>query len=167
MNPDYPGVHIFDNDFPALLTHSNEAPFDPLLISEPETGICRVICYSPLHDRTMARMSPDQIEAVVRAWIAQSQELSGNPTIGAITIFENRGEMMGASNPHPHGQIWATSSVPGELAREAANQLAYFGENRRALLADYLDRELAARDRIVCANDHFVVLDSLLGCLAV
>jgi UDPglucose--hexose-1-phosphate uridylyltransferase len=157
-NPAYSGVHIFENDFPALLTQSAAMAADPLLVAEPETGICRVICYSPVHDRPMSRLSTDEIEAVVLAWASQSRELAAHPSISSITIFENRGEMMGASNPHPHGQIWATKSVPNELAREAANQAGYFTRTGRPLLMDYLERELTEPSRTVCANDHFVVV---------
>ncbi len=157
-NPAYSGVNIFDNDYPALLGHSTELAVDPLLVAEPETGVCRVICYSPEHDRPMSRLTLEQIEAVVHAWASQSRELAARPAIGAVTIFENRGEMMGASNPHPHGQIWATNSVPNELAREAANQSSYLQRTGRTLLLDYLERELPEESRVVCANDHFVVL---------
>jgi UDPglucose--hexose-1-phosphate uridylyltransferase len=106
----------------------------------------------------MSRLSRGEIEAVVKAWASQSRELAAHPSIGAVTIFENRGEVMGASNPHPHGQIWATKSVPNELAREAAHQASYHDRTGRPLLIDYLERELAEGSRIVCANDHFVVL---------
>ena len=119
VNSNYEGVYVFDNDFPALspprAAVGSEA--DPLLVSWPESGICRVICYSPDHSQTMAKMAIPQIRDVVDMWAAQTAELHARPDIGAVTVFENRGEMMGASSPHPHGQIWATSSIPNELAR--------------------------------------------------
>jgi UDPglucose--hexose-1-phosphate uridylyltransferase len=159
-NPNYEGVWVFDNDFPALLSEQEAlAPSDdPLLVEAPETGLCRVICYTPDHSKTMASMSQDEIAAVVQVWTQQWQELSARPDIGAVTIFENRGAMMGASNPHPHGQIWATSSVPHELATEVERQSAYFAAHGRPLLTDYLERELQAGARIIYSNDHFVAL---------
>lgn len=159
-NPDYTGVWVFDNDFPAIL---GDAPVetgttDPLLVTAPETGVCRVICYTPDHSKTMAKMTIGETLAVIEVWTEQWLELSARPDIGAVTIFENRGAMMGASNPHPHGQIWATSSVPHELAIETTRQSDYFRDNGRPLLVDYVEREMIASERIVFANDSFVVL---------
>lgn len=157
-NPNYEGVYVFDNDFPALLTTSQAPQGEALLVAQPETGLCRVICYSPDHGRGMSRLSVSEIEAVVREWRRQSIELLSRPDIGAVTIFENRGEMMGASNPHPHGQLWATASPPPELVRETERQLRWRADTGRVLLLDYLERELASGERLVCANEHFVVL---------
>ena len=157
-NPYYGGVYVFDNDFPALLTTSQAPQGDALLAAQPETGVCRVICYSPDHGRGMSRLSVPEIEAVVREWQRQSIDLFSRDDIGAVTIFENRGEMMGASNPHPHGQIWATASPPPELMRETERQTRWRTDTGRVLLLDYLDRELASGERIICANEHFVVL---------
>ena len=159
-NPDYQGVWVFDNDFPAILAaeDSSTSPDDPLLVQAPETGICRVICYTPDHAKTMGKMTCQEILAVVNVWTDQWRELAARSDIGAITIFENRGAMMGASNPHPHGQIWATSSVPHELALEITRQSDYLREHDRPLLIDYVERELAAGERVVFANDSFVVL---------
>ena len=159
-NPAYQGVYVFENDFPALLPPSGdvESARDPLLVSEPESGVCRVVCYSPDHSQTMANLPPAAIRAVVDVWAAQSAELDARPDIGAVTIFENRGAMMGASNPHPHGQIWATASIPNELAREDARQRAWFAENGEPLLAAYLRREIEAGERVVVENDGFVAL---------
>jgi len=158
QNPEYRGVYVFDNDFPALLATASPAPSDPVLVAEPETGTCRVICYGPDHSRTMARMTSAEIRAVIDVWAAQFCELAGRPEIGAVTVFENRGEMMGASNPHPHGQIWATGSVPNELAREDARQAAWMSEHGEPLLSSYLSRELASGERVVCENETFVAL---------
>lgn len=160
VNPVYEGVWVFDNDFPALLGPDGEAspPTDSILVAKPETGVCRVICYTPDHSKTMASMTRAEITAVVEVWTAQWQELSARTDLASVTIFENRGAMMGASNPHPHGQIWATSSVPNELAIEVERQAAWFDKNRSPLLIDYLERELADGARLVCANTHFVVL---------
>ncbi|MFY7759757.1 UDP-glucose--hexose-1-phosphate uridylyltransferase [Aquidulcibacter sp.] len=160
VNPAYEGVWVFDNDFPALLAPDGEAgpPADSVLVTEPETGVCRVICYTPDHSKTMASMTQAEIASVVHVWTAQWQELSARPDLASVTIFENRGAMMGASNPHPHGQIWATSSVPNELATEVERQAAWFEQNGSPLLIDYLERELADGSRILCANAHFVAL---------
>lgn len=158
QNPDYAGIFVFNNDFPALLTTSSEQHSDALLRNAPETGVCRVICYASEHNLSLALMMPAQIRAVIACWIAQFDDLASHDAIAAVTIFENRGEMMGASNAHPHGQIWATSSVPTHLAREDANQRAHYERGRTPLLLDYLARELDAEDRIVLANDHVVVL---------
>lgn len=159
-NPDYKGVWVFDNDFPAILGSKSTDPLltDPLLVQAPETGVCRVICYTPDHAKTMAKMTAEEVLAVVDVWTTQWQELSARSDIGAVTIFENRGAMMGASNPHPHGQIWATSSIPHELAIETQRQADYFGAHGHPLLIDYVERELAAGERIIFANDGFVVL---------
>ncbi|HEX3920235.1 MAG TPA: UDP-glucose--hexose-1-phosphate uridylyltransferase [Caulobacteraceae bacterium] len=158
-NRDYEGVYVFDNDYPALLPAPEGAPpIDPLLVAEPETGVCRVICYSPDHSQTMARMSVAQIRRVIDVWAAESDELAAQADIAAVTVFENRGEMMGASNPHPHGQIWATSHVPNELAREDDRQRAWLAEHGEPLLGAYLRRELDAGERIVVANDSFAAL---------
>lgn len=160
VNPDYQGVYVFDNDYPALLPGLT-APgpeTDPLLVSEPEAGVCRVICYAPDHSLTMAGMSRAQIEAVIDTWTEQFVELAGRPDIGAVTIFENRGEMMGASNPHPHGQIWAQQHLPNEQVAEDARQRAWFLANDIPLLAAYLEREFEVGERIVVQNDSFVAL---------
>jgi UDPglucose--hexose-1-phosphate uridylyltransferase len=158
QNPQYTGVHVFENDFPALLRDTDPPESDAVLVAQSETGICRVICYSPDHSRPMSRMTLPELEAVIETWVSQYAELSIRPDIGAVTIFENRGEMMGASNPHPHGQIWATSSTPNELARESERQSAWMATHERPFLLDYLERELTSGERIVCANEHFVVV---------
>jgi len=166
-NPAYAGTHVFDNDFPALLAPAggDGAAVDvtdpdghELLVSEPETGICRVICFSPRHDRTLADMDVGSIRQVVDVWTAQYQELGARPDIGYVQIFENKGEIMGCSNPHPHGQIWAQRTVPPEPAAEAEHQARYHARHGRTLLSDYLERELEADVRVVCANAAFVAL---------
>jgi UDPglucose--hexose-1-phosphate uridylyltransferase len=157
-NPAYDGVYVFDNDFPALtppdVGEGAASKPDPLFVSEPESGLCRVVCYSPDHSQTMAHLP----RAVVDTWAAQSAELNARPDIGAVTIFENRGEMMGSSNPHPHGQIWATAGLPNELAKEDARQRAWAQAHGEPLLATYLKRELELGERVVLQNDGFVGL---------
>jgi UDPglucose--hexose-1-phosphate uridylyltransferase len=160
VNPDYPRTLVFDNDFPALRLDARGGAVDRggLIVAEAESGVCRVICFSPRHDLTLARMSVEEIEPVVREWAEQYRELGGLETIGWVQIFENRGAMMGASNPHPHCQIWASQSLPNEAAKELASQTAYRLERRACLLCDYLELELASRERVVCENAHFVAL---------
>ncbi len=159
-NPDYAGVYVFDNDYPALLpgVTAGDPETDDLLVVEPEAGVCRVICYTPDHSLTMAGMSLAQIESVIEVWTDQFVDLAGRPDVGAVTIFENRGEMMGASNPHPHGQIWAQQHLPNEQEREDARQRAWFDAHGVTLLSAYLEREFEAGERIVVQNDTFVAL---------
>jgi UDPglucose--hexose-1-phosphate uridylyltransferase len=159
-NPAYTGTYVFKNDFSALYVEAPDAAIDEggLLVAESEKGICRVLCYSPRHDLTMARMSVDALGGVVDTWVGQYTELGALPEINYVQIFENKGPQMGCSNPHPHGQIWADSRVPYFPARECERQRAYHDANRRCLLCDYLKLELARKERVVLENSSFVVL---------
>ena len=158
-NPDYPHTFVFDNDFPALKADApTTREVDGLLVAEGETGLCRVLCFSPRHDLTLAGVAVADIERVVDVWVEETIALGGLPDIASVQIFENRGEMMGASNPHPHGQIWATRHLPNELEKETDRQAAYLVQHGRPLLVDYLDRELDLGERVVLANDDFCVL---------
>lgn len=150
-NPVYTDTFVFDNDFAALLDQplDDPPPHDPLLRSEPVRGICRVLCFSPRHDLTLAHMDHDAIRRVVDVWTTETAGLFNRPSIRSVQIFENKGAMMGCSNPHPHGQIWATSAVPTEIAKEDASQRAWHAEHGRTLLADYARREQAAAERLV------------------
>ncbi len=121
-------------------------------------GICRVVCFNPRHDLTLARMSVEQIVPVIDTWAGQYAELSANPSINFVQIFENRGDMMGASNPHPHCQIWSSSSLPNEPSKELAAQSAHYARGGHCLLCDYLALEERRGERIVCENDAFVAL---------
>lgn len=159
-NPEYTGTYLFDNDFPALRA---DAPgitvnVDGLLMAEGESGTCRVICFSPRHDQSLPDMTPSAIRSVVDVWTEQYQQLGSRPEIGHVQIFENKGAMMGASNPHPHCQVWAQRSVPMTPAREGDRMHDHFARHGRTLLADYLKLELDARERIVCDNDGFVAV---------
>lgn len=159
-NPPYESTFVFDNDFAAILPDAPatiENPH-PLLKAEPERGHCRVICFSPRHDLTLAEMSPTQILPVVHTWREQYQELGSLDYIHHVQIFENKGQLMGCSNPHPHGQIWATASVPHEVAREDSNQKTYFASHGRTLLSDYFKTELRLNQRIICKNDLWIAL---------
>jgi UDPglucose--hexose-1-phosphate uridylyltransferase len=129
-----------------------------LIVAESESGICRVICFSPRHDLTLATMPVEDIELVVATWMAQFRELGDNPNINHVQIFENRGAMMGASNPHPHCQIWATSSIPEEPVKELAAQRAYLTAHSRCLLCDYVALEERQQARVVWQNDDFIAL---------
>jgi UDPglucose--hexose-1-phosphate uridylyltransferase len=160
-NPAYTSVFAFANDYAALLPDSPAWKSElgsGLLRAESERGFCRVLCFHPDHSLTLAGMAVDDIVRVVEAWTAEYQELAARPEIQHVQIFENRGAMMGASNPHPHGQIWATEHLPDEPAAELASQLAYRARHGSCLLCDTLTAELAQAQRIVCENDEFVAL---------
>src|SRR3954470_6646320 len=160
-NPAYDGTFVFTNDYAALLLDTPDGTFERgngLLRAESERGTSRVVCFSPRHDLTLAEMTPAELMPVVDEWVKQYQELGALPQIGYVQIFENRGAMMGASNPHPHGQIWATEHLPVNVAREQEAQAEYFAANGRTLLADYLALELEEATRIVVSNQHFVAL---------
>jgi UDPglucose--hexose-1-phosphate uridylyltransferase len=160
QNPPYTGTFVFDNDFGALQLTVPAGRVDEggLLRAEAESGRCRVICFSPRHDLTLPEMSVADIRGVVDVWVNEYLTLGADPAIGYVQIFENKGTMMGCSNPHPHGQIWAQHTVPDEPAKEAVQQAAYFGQHGRTLLADYLAIELREKSRVVLENEFFVVL---------
>ena len=160
VNPDYKSTFVFDNDFAALLPDvpRGEVNVKGLLVAEAESGVARVICFSPRHDLTLPEMEVADIRRVVDVWAAQFAELGARPDINYVQIFENKGKVMGASNPHPHGQIWAQRTVPAEPAKETTQQAAYLEKNGRSLLADYLAIELEQQQRLVFTNEHFVVL---------
>ncbi len=159
-NPNYPSTFVFDNDFAALRPDvpSGELDLSGLLVARSERGICRVACFSPDHSLTVARMTVPSLETVVNLWADQYGELSQIPWVQSVQIFENRGEMMGASNPHPHCQIWANESLPNEHVKELATQRQHYDAKGTCLLCDYLALELASGERLVCENDHFAVL---------
>jgi UDPglucose--hexose-1-phosphate uridylyltransferase len=157
-NPQYAGVFVFDNDFPALLPQADAsaASHDPLFLATGVSGRCRVICYSPRHDLTLAAMSEAQLRAVIDTWAGETEELS--KTYEHVQIFENRGAAMGCSNAHPHGQIWALDTQPSEVSIEDRTQANYFREHQRPLLLDYAERELTRKERLVCHNEHWVAV---------
>jgi UDPglucose--hexose-1-phosphate uridylyltransferase len=158
-NPDYAHTFVFDNDFQALQADAPPSEVRKgLLVAEGESGRCRVVCFSPRHDLALSGMSVAGIERVVDVWVEETIALGGLPDIGSVTIFENRGAMMGASNPHPHGQIWAARHLPNELEKETLRQGEYLLRHGKPLLLDYLEQELQERERIVLANEDFCVL---------
>jgi UDPglucose--hexose-1-phosphate uridylyltransferase len=158
-NPQYDSTFVFDNDFPALLPDSPSGGFDRdgLMSAEMERGICRVMCFSPRHDLTISGMRVEEITSVVDGWTAQYRSLGDLPFINAVQIFENRGQAMGASNPHPHCQIWANCSIPDLTAQEGASQLEYDRRKGSCMLCDYAALERGS-ERIVCENGSFMVV---------
>jgi UDPglucose--hexose-1-phosphate uridylyltransferase len=156
-NPKYDGTLVFDNDYPALLAETPKGSLDDsdLIIARSESGVCRVICFSPRHDLTVARMPRKDIRRVVDVWSEQYEQLGDLPFVNYVQIFENRGAMMGASNPHPHGQIWASASIPNEPSKEQLALQAYEASHKSCLLCDYLTRERELGQRIVFENQYF------------
>lgn len=159
-NPAYEHTFVFDNDFAALLPDTPAARLEEagVLRAQSERGICRVICFSPRHDWTLPDMPLRDIRRVVDVWADQTTELGALDLIHYVQVFENKGAMMGASNPHPHCQVWAEEHIPTEPAKEMRSTLAYLNERHACLLCDYVALELQAGERVVLQNDHFVVL---------
>jgi len=159
-NPNYTGTFVFTNDFSALLPDSPSVREvkDEFFIAQSEKGICRVVNYSPRHDLTLAEMTALEIEAVIDVWIDEFRTLGAQPFINYVQIFENKGTMMGNSNPHPHCQIWAQEHIPNEPQKEQKQFLRYFRKHRRSLLEKYGEAEVRLGDRIVYENDSFLVV---------
>ncbi len=159
-NPDYKDTYVFTNDFSALLsdTPAGGIDEDDLFKAESESGICKVICFSPRHDLTIPEMEVPAIRKVVDVWCNEYKELGSNPDINYIQIFENKGSIMGCSNPHPHGQIWSSRNIPTEPVKKGINQKAYFEKKGRTLLTDYVAKEIEKGERIVAENETFVAL---------
>jgi len=160
QNPAYTSTFVFDNDFAALKPATLPDRFDHtgLLIAETEPGVCRVVCFSPKHNLTIAQMEPGDLRKVVDTWAEQYQSLGADPNIGYVQIFENRGEMMGASNPHPHCQIWASRTLPNEPAKEQASFSKWQASHGNCLLCEYAKLEQADGTRIVEGNEHFLTV---------
>jgi UDPglucose--hexose-1-phosphate uridylyltransferase len=161
-NPSYMSTFVFENDFAALKPQGTRERLDvdakALLVAEAEPGLCRVICFSPRHDLTLATMPLNEIHKVVETWVEQFRELGALEFINHVQIFENRGAMMGASNPHPHCQIWATASIPEAPVKEVIAQAAYLKSHSSCLLCDYVTLEQKQAMRVVCENDGFVAV---------
>jgi UDPglucose--hexose-1-phosphate uridylyltransferase len=159
INPDYKDVFVFTNDFAALQKDTPSFSVNNgLLKAQSETGICKVICFSPNHSKSLAQMEVEDIKKVVHAWQREFKDLGANENINYVQIFENKGAVMGCSNPHPHGQIWSQSTLPNEVDKKDKHQKKYFDKNKTSLLGDYLQQELVANERIIFQNDDFVVL---------
>lgn len=157
-NPPYNSTYVFTNDFSAFLPDNASADLSahPLLRAHQQAGMCRVICFSPRHDLTFAQLSVEEIRAVINTWMQQISELS--PRWRWVQIFENKGELMGCSNPHPHGQLWASDFLPQEPAQELLTQQRWFEQHRSPLLLDYALLELSVAERMVVQNEHWIVV---------
>jgi UDPglucose--hexose-1-phosphate uridylyltransferase len=160
-NPDYSDCYVFENDFPALLQEevsSDSSLNSTLFRQKPERGINMVVCFSPKHNLTIPEMEIKDIEKIIAVWKQQYVELGSKNYINHIQIFENKGAVMGCSNPHPHGQIWAQSSLPTQVEKTQRNLGRYYLKNKKSLLSDYLDEELKVQTRVVAENEHFAVV---------
>jgi UDPglucose--hexose-1-phosphate uridylyltransferase len=167
VNPPYAGTFVFDNDFPALLpweavegqAAQQEAPdASPLFRGESIGGLCRVVCFSPRHDLTLPELSQEEVEAVVSTWRDETDRLQSRPDIIYVQVFENKGAMMGCSNPHPHSQIWATSFIPNEPEKEHRNLSAYRERRGRCMICDAIQAEKEQAERIVAENAQFLAV---------
>jgi UDPglucose--hexose-1-phosphate uridylyltransferase len=156
-NPLYEGIFAFDNDYPSLLPNTPAGRYEEkgLLLAESETGVCRVMCFSPRHDLTIPQMERPDIRLLVDGWSDEYTRLGARPEVDYVQIFENRGEMMGCSNPHPHCQIWASASIPNYPASELASFEDYQRKHASCLLCDYISLEQTSGNRLVCENEHF------------
>jgi len=158
VNPDYEHTYVFTNDFAALLPDTPDVTVQPhpLLRAETQQGTCRVICFSPRHDLTLAEMEVSDIRRVIDVWSEQIVDLG--ETYRWVQVFENKGQMMGCSNPHPHGQVWAGSAMPNEIQKEDRNQRAYFEAHRTPMLVDYAALEADEQVRVLVENEHWLVV---------
>jgi len=159
QNPDYQDIFIFENDFASLQSDTPDFKVhEGLLKAESETGICKVICFSSDHSMSLADMKVSAIEKVVTAWQREYLSLGQRNDINYVQIFENKGSIMGCSNPHPHGQIWAQLTLPNEVLKKDLQQKNYYDKKQSSLLGDYLSQELELGERILFENDSFVIL---------
>ena len=157
-NPPYPSTYVFTNDFPAFLpdTPAGDASQHPLLQAHVQAGTCRVVCFSPRHDLTLAQMPAADIRPVIDTWAEQVAELGQRWRW--VQVFENKGELMGCSNPHPHGQIWASDFVPSHVEKELTQQRLWFEKHGQPLLLDYAALEARAGERVVAQNNDWLVV---------
>ncbi|AJQ96372.1 UDP-glucose--hexose-1-phosphate uridylyltransferase [Gynuella sunshinyii] len=156
-NPDYQNTYVFGNDFAALKADTPEfQQQDPLFTLQAEQGEARVVCYSPDHSKTLPEMTADEIKVVVDTWIEQYQDLGSR--YANVQIFENKGSVMGCSQPHPHGQIWAQKHLPTEIKLEDLHQREYFERYQRPMLLDYVEQEVQKQERVIVANDDWVAV---------
>ena len=158
-NENYKSTYSFVNDYASLLMEGEEEQYNSgLLRAKKERGLCKVVCFSPNHGLTLPLMEIDAIAEVIRLWQKEYRELGSLPEINHVQIFENKGEIMGCSNPHPHGQIWAQSTIPEEPKKKMRQQKSHFESHSTTLLSDYLKQELEMGERIVVENRDFVAL---------
>jgi UDPglucose--hexose-1-phosphate uridylyltransferase len=159
INPNYKDVFVFTNDFAALEEESKLFSLkDGLLQAEGEQGICKVVCFSADHSKSLAQMPVKAIQKVVHAWQQEFKSLSRKENINYIQIFENKGAIMGCSNPHPHGQIWSQFTLPNEILKKDIQQLNYFVTNNKTLLGDYIQQEIKQQERIIFENRAFIIV---------
>ncbi|MCA0932459.1 UDP-glucose--hexose-1-phosphate uridylyltransferase [Lutimonas saemankumensis] len=159
INPEYSGTYSFVNDFAAVFPGSNTSEYkNGLLQASGETGICKVVCFSPDHSLTLPLMEVNEIHEVIKLWQREYEELGGLTEINHVQIFENKGDIMGCSNPHPHGQIWSQSSIPETVLKKQKQQRTHWDHHKRSLLKDYIEQEIELSERIVLENEHFVAL---------
>jgi UDPglucose--hexose-1-phosphate uridylyltransferase len=159
-NPNYTDTFVFDNDFPALVpgTPQSEIDREGLIVAEAEAGACRVVCFTPRHDLAIPRMEIAQVRRVVDVWVGQYRELASLPFVQYVQIFENRGALMGCSNPHPHCQIWANRSIPEQSKKETKSFDEYLATRGSCLICSYLGLESVGAERVVFQNEGFTVL---------
>lgn len=156
--PTYSDTYSFTNDFSALLDLRENNFKEGLLEAHSESGICKVLCYSPNHSITIPLMNINEILLVIKLWQDEYKNLGSLKSINHVQIFENKGEIMGCSNAHPHGQIWAQKRIPKEVEKKQFHQKEYYKKNNTSLLLDYLNQELELRERIICENSSFLAL---------
>jgi UDPglucose--hexose-1-phosphate uridylyltransferase len=161
-NPQYLDTFVFDNDFSALkpdiASSTQDIGGNGLMLAQSEAGLCRVVCFSPRHDLTLAEMETRDIRKLVDVWAEQYRDLGARNDVGYVQIFENRGAVMGCSNPHPHGQIWASQRIPNEPGKEQNAFRQYQQRHKRCLLCDYMKLEENSGERIICENQHFIAV---------
>ncbi|MBC5861791.1 UDP-glucose--hexose-1-phosphate uridylyltransferase [Flavobacterium turcicum] len=161
VNPEYENAFVFENDFAALKQEKiyfEEDENELFFKAKPERGISRVVCFSPKHHLTLPEMEGHEIEDIIATWQREYTDLGAVPYINHVQIFENKGSVMGCSNPHPHGQIWAQSSLPTQVEKTQVSLKKYWDQYQRTLLQDYVQEELRSQERIVIENEHFVAL---------
>ncbi len=159
VNPNYEHTYVFNNDFAALKTNTELINFKfGLLEAHAEKGICKVVCFSPNHDLTLSKMQVSGIEKVIETWKKEYKEIGELPYINNVQIFENRGDVMGCSNPHPHGQIWAQHYIPKEIRLKTSNFFEYFTTHKTTLLQAYLDQEVKEDTRVIYSNKDYVIV---------
>lgn len=160
LNPDYSDTYVFTNDFGALTQNIPNGEFveGEFFKAKSEKGICKVICFSPDHSKTIPELELTQVVEVVKTWKKEYEMLGSEPFINYVQIFENKGEVMGCSNPHPHGQIWAQQSIPDEPFKKQLNFRKYYKRKKSTMVLDYVQEELKKKDRIIDENESFVIL---------
>lgn len=158
LNPAYDNTFVFTNDFAALTQGTPDAlpSDDPLFQMQAERGTSRVICFSPDHSKTLPLLSDVELQSVIQTWISESKELGQR--YASVQLFENKGAVMGCSNPHPHGQIWAQQKIPTLLAKEDDNQRTFFAQHQRSLLLDYAQKESQSGERVVSENQNWIAV---------